>query len=197
MCNPLACPPNPALGKSASFDFTQGESKDFVATGGEPSYDGNGVSLTVGKSGDAPTLTSNFYIMFGHVEFVIKTAPGTGIVSSAVLQSDDLDEIDWEWLGGDDSQVQSNYFSKGRTTTYDREQYHADPNHSATFHTYTVDWNADRIIWSIDGTDVRTLTPDESQDQYPQTPMQVKVGSWAGGDPKNQPGTIGNPHPSL
>lgn len=34
-------------------------------------------------------------------------APGTGVVSSAILESDDLDEIDWEWLGGEPANVQS------------------------------------------------------------------------------------------
>lgn len=149
----------------------------------------------MGKSGDAPTLTSKFYIMFGHAEFVIKAAPGTGIVSSAVLQSDCLDEIDWEWLGGDSEQVQTNYFGKGQTTSYDRAEFHADPDNSGSFHTYTIDWTSDKITWSIDGNEVRTLTPGESNNQYPQTPMQIKVGSWAGGDPKNEEGTIGKLSP--
>lgn len=48
---------------------------------------------------DAPTLNSNDYIFFGHVDVVMKAAAGQGIVSSFVLESDDLDEVDWEWLG--------------------------------------------------------------------------------------------------
>jgi hypothetical protein len=42
----------------------------------------------------------------------MKAAPGVGIVSSIVLQSDNLDEVDWEWIGGVDSRVQQNYFGK-------------------------------------------------------------------------------------
>ncbi|KAL8908407.1 MAG: hypothetical protein Q9207_000826 [Kuettlingeria erythrocarpa] len=128
--------------------------------------------------------------MFGHVEFKVKPAPGVGVVSSAVLQSDALDEIDWEWLGGDNSQVQSNYFSKGQTTTYNRGAFHPDPNNQADFHTYTIDWTAVQIAWQIDGKTVRTLSPDAAQGQYPQTPMMIKVGAWSGGDPANAPGTI-------
>lgn len=129
--------------------------------------------------------------MFGHVEFQVKPAPGVGVVSSAVLQSDDLDEIDWEWLGGDNSQVQSNYFGKGQTTTYNRGAFHPDPNNQADFHTYTIDWTADQIAWQIDGRTVRTLKPDAAQGQYPQTPMMIKMGAWSGGDAANAPGTIG------
>ena len=129
--------------------------------------------------------------MFGHVDYVIQAAPGQGIVSSAVLQSDDLDEIDWEWLGGDDTQAQSNYFGKGETTEYNRGAFHSNPgNHDGT-HTYSVDWTADAIIWSLDGTQVRTLTPQTADsNQYPQTPMVIKVGAWSGGDSANPAGTI-------
>ena len=191
-CNPLtsgSCPADSALGKSVNIDFTQGASDSFTAQG-NPTYDSNGVSFTIAQSGDSPQLTSKWYIMFGHVEYVIKAAPGAGIVSAATLQSDDLDEIDWEWVGSDDQQAQSNFFGKGQTTTYDRGGFHAAAGNHDGFHTYTVDWTADRVQWLINGVPMRTLTPDESQGQYPQTPMQVKVGAWSGGDPSNAAGTI-------
>lgn len=129
--------------------------------------------------------------MFGHVEYTIQAAPGTGIVSSAVMQSDCLDEIDLEWLGGDDTQVQSNYFGKGITTTYNRGAFHSAPNNHDGFHTYSVDWTAAQIVWQVDGVTVRVLTyADAATGQYPQTPMVIKVGAWSGGDPSNPPGTI-------
>lgn len=185
-----SCPADPALGRAVTIDFTAGASDSFTPQG-NPTYDSNGASFTVAKSGDSPLLSSKWYIMFGHVEFKVKPAPGVGVVSSAVLQSDALDEIDWEWLGGDNSQVQSNYFGKGQTTTYNRGAFHPDPNNQADFHTYTIDWTADQIAWQIDGKTVRTLSPDAAQGQYPQTPMMIKVGAWSGGDPVNAPGTIG------
>ena len=143
------------------------------------------------KSGDSPQIVSKWYIMFGHVEFVIKAAPGTGIVSSAVLQSDCLDEIDLEWIGGDDNQVQSNYFGKGQTTTYNRGAFHSAPGNHDGFNTYTIDWTAEQIVWQVNGKTVRALTQENAAaGQYPQTPMQLKIGSWAGGDPTNPPGTV-------
>ncbi|KAL8738308.1 MAG: hypothetical protein Q9181_000897 [Wetmoreana brouardii] len=191
-CNPLtsgSCPADPALGRSVNINFVEGASDSFTPQG-NPTYDSNGASFTVAKSGDSPQLTSKWYIMFGHVEFKVKPAPGVGIVSSAVLQSDDLDEIDWEWLGGDSSQVQSNYFGKGQTTTWNRGAFHPNPNNQADFHTYTIDWTANQIAWQIDGKTVRTLSPDAAQGQYPQTPMMIKIGTWSGGDPSNAPGTV-------
>jgi beta-glucanase (GH16 family) len=190
-CNPLTqtCPADPALGKSTTIDFTSGQSDQFKAVG-TPEYDSEGAKFTVAKSGDAPTITSDWYLMFGHVEVVMKAAPGVGIVSTMVLQSDCLDEIDLEWLGGDNAQVQSNYFGKGQTTAYNRGAFHANPGNHDGFHKYTVDWTADQIVWQIDDKTVRALPAAQAQGQYPQTPMQVKLGIWSAGDPSNPPGTI-------
>ena len=112
------------------------------------------------------------------------------LVSSSVLQSDDLDEIDWEWLGAQDGQVQSNYFGKGQTTTYDRAAVHSVTDTQGGFHTYTVEWTDEQIVWQIDGKTVRVLGANDANGQYPQTPMQLKIGSWSGGDPSNPAGTI-------
>ena len=109
----------------------------------------------------------------------MKAAPGVGIVSSLVLQSDDLDEVDLEWLGYDDQQVQSNYYGRGNTQVYDRGANLTNPGSQDDYHTYSVDWTADHITWSIDGQVLRTLTPQTADaNQYPQTPMQLKMGSW-------------------
>lgn len=191
-CNPTtqgSCPPDSALGRTVNIDFTQGASDSFTPQG-NPTYDSNGVSFTVAKSGDAPQLTSKWYIMFGRVDVTVKAAPGAGIVSSVVMQSDDLDEIDWEWLGADDTEVQTNYFGKGQTTTYNRGAFNAAPQNQEGFKTYTVIWTAEQILWQIDGVTVRSLLPADADNQYPQTPMQLKFGAWSGGDPANAPGTI-------
>ncbi|KAL5334256.1 concanavalin A-like lectin/glucanase domain-containing protein [Aspergillus crustosus] len=191
-CNPMeqTCPADPALGRSQSYDFTQGGSDDFTEVM-SPTYGSDGAAFTVSKQGESPLIQSNWYIMFGHVEFVIKAAPGVGIVSSAVLQSDNLDEIDWEWLGGNNDYVQSNYFGKGNTGTYNRAATHDNAGNHDAFHTYTIDWTSSHIVWQIDGETVRVLTPESAEtDQYPQSPMMVKIGAWAGGDPNNDQGTI-------
>lgn len=100
------CPPDSALGRTVNIDFSS--SSDSFTPQGNPTYGKDGVSFTVAKSGDSPQLTSKWYIMYGKVEVVAKAAPGAGIVSSVVLQSNTLDEIDWEWLGADADEVQTN-----------------------------------------------------------------------------------------
>ncbi|ROV91404.1 hypothetical protein VPNG_09980 [Cytospora leucostoma] len=196
-CNPLketGCPADPAVGTTQTIDFTKGESDFFTpAIGTHVTYDPTlGAVFTINSVSDAPTFTSKDYILFGKVDVTVRASLGTGIVTSFVLQSDDLDEIDWEWLGGDDTQVQTNYFSKGDTTTYDRGGFSGVYEPQTEFHTYTIDWNADRVNWIVDGAIVRTLTYADAKNgaSYPQTPMQIKLGTWCAGGPDTAAGTV-------
>lgn len=193
-CNPLKateCAADPALATSIKENFAK-KSNYFpiVKSESQASYGENGLTLSIKKRFDNPSFKSSFYIMFGKVEVVMQAAAGQGIVSSFYLQSDDLDEIDIEMLGGDDTQFQSNFFSKGNVETYDRGEFHTvSPNPLENFHTYTIDWSKDQLTWSLDGEVVRTLLPNNPQG-YPQTPMYIMGGIWAGGDSSNEPGTI-------
>jgi beta-glucanase (GH16 family) len=166
-------------------DFTQGASSDWNMTYGTASYDStNGVAFTITESGDAPTMQSNFYFFFGVLTVMAKAAPGTGIVSCAILESDDLDEIDWEWLGGDVDQVQTNYFGKGNTTSYDRGTYVTVSDSQDTLHNYTIEWTSAYTTWYVDSVAVRTLEYADAVGgkNYPQTPMHVKLGLWSASD---------------
>ncbi|KAI1006814.1 hypothetical protein K3495_g1405 [Podosphaera aphanis] len=198
-CDPLkkTCPPNPGLGTSVFTDFTKGPSDYWKPLGATtPKYDPvDGLQLSIIKSTDAPTMSMTKYIMYGHVDLVAKSGPGQGIVSSFVLLSQDLDEIDWEWLGGISNKVQSNFFGKGDVSSYDRAATHDVQNPIDVFHTYSIDWTADRIIWMIDGTTVRTLKYTDPLSKggkiYPQTPMEVKVGNWIGCLDMSNPDNLG------
>lgn len=137
-------------------------------------------------------MESNWYFFFGSVEVVMKASDGQGIVSSFVLESDDLDEVDWEWIGSDTKQVQSNYFGKGDDSTFDRGGFHDVANPQAEFHTYKLDWTAEKLVWSINGNVVRTLLYADAKGgtRYPQTPMKVKIGSWVAGSSTAPQGTV-------
>jgi beta-glucanase (GH16 family) len=192
-CNPLtsgSCPADPALAASFKEDFTS-ESKHFLVVNPKGvSFTDDGLELTIAERFDNPSLKSNFYIMFGKVEVVLQAAPGQGIISSFYLQSDDLDEIDIELFGTDTTQFQSNFFAKGYTGNYDRGQYIATSSSPVSnFHTYTLEWTESSLTWSLDGNVVRTLESTDAKG-FPQLPMYIMMGSWAGGDPTNPPGTI-------
>ena len=141
---------------------------------------------------DAPTTESDLSIFFGQLDVTMKVAPGKGIVTSIVLESKDLDEIDWEWLGADNTMVQTNYFSKGCNATYDRGGLHKISNPQGEFHTYTLKWTREKLDWIINGEVIRTLNAAGLQGcaGYPQSPMRVKLGSWVAGKEGMPPGTI-------
>ncbi|KAI1482251.1 glycoside hydrolase family 16 protein [Daldinia eschscholtzii] len=194
-CDPTKkkCPDDPALGKTVTVDFTKGESDLFkVAEGTKLTYDKNGAVFTINKETEAPTITSNKYIFFGKVDVELQAAPGTGVVTSFVLQSDDLDEIDWEWLGGDKAQVQTNYFGKGDTTTYDRGAYHDVANPQDQVYKYSIDWTKDYVRWLINDKQVRELKYADAKggSRFPQTPMQIKLGTWVAGRSDAPEGTV-------
>ncbi|KAK6197162.1 Vacuolar protein sorting-associated protein 13 [Pestalotiopsis sp. IQ-011] len=195
-CNPMekTCPDDPALGTTATVDFTKGTNDLFQALDGTSlTYDdAQGAVFTINKETEAPTIETNKWIFFGKIDVTLKASTGQGVVTSFVLQSDDLDEIDWEWLGGDTTQVQTNYFGKGDTTTYDRGAYHPVSSPQDDFHTYTIDWTKDYVKWYIDGDLVRTLLYADAKDgsRFPQTPMQIKLGTWVAGRKDAPEGTV-------
>ncbi|KAK7223494.1 hypothetical protein V2G26_011497 [Clonostachys chloroleuca] len=194
-CNPLdkTCPAEAAFGKDSGICDFKSECKIFTSLPGTSvSYEGDGARFRISKEGEGPTLATQKRIFFGRVDVELKSAPGIGIVTSVVLESADLDEVDWEWLGADDYHVQSNYFGKGDTTTYDRVALHNVATPSKTFHTYTIEATSKFIAWSIDGTEVRRLLPDQAKggSRFPQTPFEVKIGTWVAGGKDSPEGTV-------
>jgi hypothetical protein len=95
-------------------------------------------------------------------------------------------------LGGDTTQAQSNYFGKGNTTTYDRGQFHDVASPQTMMNTYAVNWTNTSTTWMVNGNVVRTLNFADAVGgtNYPQTPCNIRIGNWVGGDPSNSPGTI-------
>lgn len=198
-CNPLkekGCPSMPALGGNATFDFKNPWNPEIWKETNAGSFNrfGNYTTLSVEKQGESPTFQSSFYIFFGRVEVIMKAAPGRGIVSSAILQSECLDEIDWEFLGSSPKGL-TNYYGKGNTT-FDKSRgldldLAAKPQDG--YHNYTLDWTRERIQWLVDDKMVRELKFDDALGgkNYPQTPMNVRIGIWSGGDEdNNSQGTV-------
>jgi beta-glucanase (GH16 family) len=194
-CNPLekTCPSNPAFGGVVTCDFSKGPCSAFEELPGTSlEYNEQGAVFAIEKESNAPTIATHKYIFFGRIDVECQASVGQGIVTSAVLQSADLDEIDWEWVGGDANQAQSNYFGKGDTTTYDRGAYHDVANALTSVNTYSVEWTKDKIDWIINGNVVRTLAYADAKggSRFPQTPMEVKLGTWVAGRKDAPEGTV-------
>lgn len=194
-CNPLnsTCEPDPAFGTDFNFVFnTTPNEAAWENHVGKVTYGDDGAEFTINKQGDSPTIRSKFYIFFGRVEVWWKVSPGQGIISSLMLLSDDLDEIDWEFLGGDGKHVETNYFGKGVGNYTWMREYEIQGGTTEDYHNYTIEWTKEALDWHIDGEHVRHLTIEEANNtwSYPQSPMRVSLGIWAGGDPTMPEGTI-------
>lgn len=98
-CNPLdaSCPADKGLTASTvDYDFThEGSLSDWDTLNGNINIGPNGAEFTINKQGEHPTIRTSFYIFYGEVSIEMKASPGTGVVSSLMMESDDLDEIDW------------------------------------------------------------------------------------------------------
>jgi beta-glucanase (GH16 family) len=84
---------------------------------------------------------------------------------------------------------------KGNRTIGDRGQdFPITPAPQDEWHNYTIDWTKDRIQWWLDDKMLRELPFGAALPggkNYPQTPMNVRLGAWAAGDvTKNSEGTV-------
>ncbi|KAI1380059.1 glycoside hydrolase family 16 protein [Hypoxylon crocopeplum] len=195
-CTPLneTCPPDPAFGTTHTFYFNATPPiNTFNMTAGTVDYTADkGAAFTISKKGESPTLISNFYFFFGRTEVHLKAAPGTGIISSIVWSSDVLDEVDWEFMGGNTTHASTNYFGKGQPDFKNAGYHPVKGGVQDDYHNYTCVWTKEKLDWYIDAEHIRTLLAKDANNtlNYPQTPMKLSLGIWAGGDPDQPKGTI-------
>jgi hypothetical protein len=195
-CFPMnvTCPPDPAFGMAYTFNFNMTPNVNAWKTKvGPVTYSPDtGASFKITKMGDSPTIETKFYYFWGRTEVIMKAARGTGVISSIMLLSDNLDEIDWEFFGGNETIAQSNYFGKGFIPEIPNAEYHQVAGGVLNdYHNYTSVWTKDFLDFYIDGNRVRRLLPADANNTYyyPQTPMRLSIGIWAGGDPRLPKGT--------
>ncbi|KAJ4298337.1 hypothetical protein N0V88_003363 [Collariella sp. IMI 366227] len=188
-CNPMnsTCPPDPAFGTDYNFVFNitpNAEAWEKLPGRVPIRYNQDtGAAFTISQQGDSPTIRSKFYYFWGRTEIWLKAAKGTGIISSVMLLSDDLDEIDWEFFGGNSTHAETNFFGKG-IQDHTKAIYHPVAG-SVTddYHNYTMIWTKEFLDFYIDGQQVRRLEPKDANNtyNYPQTPCRLSLGIWAGG----------------
>ncbi|OAD74512.1 glycoside hydrolase family 16 protein [Phycomyces blakesleeanus NRRL 1555(-)] len=142
--------------------------------------------------GVGPTFNSTNYMKYGRFSATVRSAPVGGAVTAMILMADGGDEIDYEILGGDPNHVQTNYFYGGKLEYIVNGGLHevsGEPIFDA-FHTYTIDWSPERIVWEVDGIVVRTRekkdTCEDGVCKYPTHAARVQLGLWDG---STKPGT--------
>ncbi|KNE58052.1 hypothetical protein AMAG_04876 [Allomyces macrogynus ATCC 38327] len=153
--------------------------------------DGNLVLSLVWDSklgrGQGATIPSIRWLQYGTVTARIKVAAGRGVVSSFITKTDISDkvgdEIDFELLGGNSTQVQTNFYFNG-VLDYTRGVFFALPGGQSTtndYHQYTIDWTRERIRWIVDGKTLREVTPKSVDNKYPSQMARIFFSVWDGG----------------
>lgn len=184
---------------------------DWTYSGFPKVKDGN-LMLTMPKESVGSLFANNHYIWYGKISGKIKSSRGPGVVTAFILLSDTKDEIDFEFVGSDLNNVQTNYYFQGildcklrvrgdaKTKLIQVDGHGANASvDSSTFddwHEYEIDWKPEAITWSVDGDVKRTLTRESTWNEtgnryeFPQTPSRMQLSLWPAGQASNAEGTI-------
>ncbi|KAK0189141.1 concanavalin A-like lectin/glucanase [Armillaria mellea] len=139
------------------------------------------------KVGVGATVNATKPMSHGKVTFVAETPKVAGVVSAMILiGSDSRDEVDIEILGGDIDHWQTNFFAtpSGSRPIYGDfgDTYGYNESDASSNHTYVIDWNQDRISWSVDDHEERNVQRKNStnagQTYYPTHKMRIQMGIW-------------------
>ncbi|CAI5494786.1 unnamed protein product, partial [Closterium sp. Naga37s-1] len=150
----------------------------------------NGTYCTVGPDGTVSltaaqnkmgAFESKSYYQYGIFEVKMKLPPGYSgglipclyLISGEGLDYRDIhDEMDFEFLGWSDPKqikIHTNAIAGGYTNV---EQYKFPFDPSADFHTYTMVYAPNWLVWKIDGKPIR-ITWREPGKPFPSLPMKV------------------------
>lgn len=166
----------------------------WVYTGYIDSFD-DSLLLQMPNGSTGTVVSSTQYFLYGKIGASMKTSRDRGVITAFITFSDVQDEIDYEFLGYNLTNPQSNYYAKG-ILNYTNTRNSSVSDTFNNWHYYEIDWQEDEIQWLIDGDVVRTLKKDDTwnstTDRYdfPQTPSRVQFSLWPGGSTLNGLGTI-------
>ena len=166
---------------------TNGSELQYYATNAF-SFSNGALHITAQKkSADGKPYTSgalitykSFAFTYGVVQIRARTPSGQGLWPALWLldYAGGAQEIDMmELLGNEPNVVYMTLHYPSLSGNQDPGTYFKGPNFSTGYHIFQVDWNASRIIWSVDGVERYRQTS-----HIPSKPMYLIMNLAVGGD---------------
>ena len=187
-----------------SYDTTFWNSSDFAvaSTWNQTAWEADyvqvgGGSLTLGLDGadkDGKPFTgaevqSRDYFGYGAFEMSLKTSGEPGTVSAFFLYTgeyfgaDKHNEIDFEFLGNNPTQVSINYYyDDDKLANHIEEDIELGFDASEGFHDYRIDWAPDAIRWFVDDRLFYEVRGENAPLPIPDEQMRVMTSLWTGAD---------------
>ncbi|KAJ3275728.1 hypothetical protein HDV01_007195 [Terramyces sp. JEL0728] len=177
--------------------------------------EGARLDITPNAAGADPIgtrMSSTRFMQYGRISAILKAPAVSGIVITfvsmgpqlpdpnvdlSVVNPDGGDEIDWELLGSDPTNAETNVYFRGIPQYGLRSTTHRLSNDITAYHNYTIDWKHDLINFMIDDKLVRTYYKNSSLATDPKSATEKffpdragkfqisiwsqAINSWAGG----------------
>ncbi|KAI3465901.1 hypothetical protein Pfo_022564 [Paulownia fortunei] len=168
------------------IDITWGDQRAKILNGGQL------LTLSLDKFSGSGFQSKNQYL-FGRVDMQLKLVLGNSAGTVTTYYVQHMMRLTFEFLGnlsGQPYTVHTNVYTQGKGNREQQFRLWFDP--TIAFHTYSIVWNPQRIIFLVDNIPIRVFRNNEAIGvPYPKSqPMRVYSSLWDADDWATQGGRV-------